>query len=694
MVQRRVARLFGGASIVALCAVSPTATKAQDLSDDAYSLGTLFIIGDTLIRSFQKTAASVTAVEEADIEAAQGKDSVKDIVADMANVTYAASGGQGGAPTIRGQDGEGPNSGAPAFFGGSVPRIAVNLDGHYLSYNELVYSSTSIWDVDHIELFRGPQTISQGANSIAGALVVKTKDPTFEREGAVRLEYGSRGKRRASLMASGAVAPDLAARIALDYSARDNYIDYVNPAFSLGGTDQDHLSQTARFKLLWTPAAMPGFEAMLTFSHTDSNRPTWEAATVPFSDYDSTVTQNPSWKQFTNTTILDLKQEFDNGATLTNQSQFSSLYTRRTTSPVTAGSAVIDQDSYSNETRLTFGNEATALSGVAGLYLSHTDSDETLNLRGATAFDDTKDSLGIFAGLDYDFADRWTISGSVRYQRDRVQREGSSSFATNDLDYDETFDDWLPKLSLSYDVNDTTTIGAMVSKGYNPGGVTLGLTSGEWVTFDPETSTDYELFARTRVLDDRLGLSANLFYTDFKNMQRYVTSEAVAGYFEAVTVNAEEANAYGLELGFDYEASQTLRLYGSLGLLSTEIEKFSSAGADYSGNEFGRAPGQTISLGADWKIRPDLTLSGNVRYSGSYFSDDDNLSASFVDSYTVANTRIAYDLQDNLQLYGYVNNLFDEDAVTYLRASRAVVGGYEATLVEPREIGIGVKMTF
>ncbi|ARC90674.1 TonB-dependent receptor [Rhodovulum sp. MB263] len=89
-----------------------------------------------------------------------------------------------------------------------------------------------------------------------------------------------------------------------------------------------------------------------------------------------------------------------------------------------------------------------------------------------------------------------------------------------------------------------------------------------------------------------------------------------------------------------------------------------------------------------------LTLSGNVRYSGSYFSDDDNLSASFVESYTVANTRIAYDLRDNLQLYGYVNNLFDEDAVTYMRASRAVVGGYEATLVEPRMIGIGLKMTF
>ncbi|MBJ6945673.1 TonB-dependent receptor plug domain-containing protein, partial [Vibrio cholerae] len=70
------------------------------------------------------------------------------------NVNFPASGGLGGAPTIRGQDSEGPNSGATAFFGGTVPRTVVNIDGHNLTYNELVFGNVPIWDVNSIEVFR------------------------------------------------------------------------------------------------------------------------------------------------------------------------------------------------------------------------------------------------------------------------------------------------------------------------------------------------------------------------------------------------------------------------------------------------------------------------------------------------------------------------------------------------------------
>lgn len=694
MEQRHIIRLLGGVSMVALCALFPVAGQAQESSSDGYFLGTIIVTGDKMARSQQRTASSVTAVTEGEIASAKGANSVTDVVSEMANVTYPAEGGQGGTPTIRGQDGEGPSSGATAFFGGTSPRVAVNVDGHYLSYYELVYSSASIWDVDTIEVFRGPQTISQGANSIAGAFVVNTKDPTFEREGSMQFEYGTGNRRRASLMASGEIAPDLAARIALDYTGRDNYIDYVNPSFSLGKTDQDLFSQTARAKLLWKPSSMPQFEAMLTFSHVDGNRPTWEAATAPYDDYDSTAPSNPSWRNISNTTIADLSYAFDNGVTLTNQLQYSSLFTRRTTSPVTSGSAVVDQETVSNETRLTFGDELSEWSGVAGLYASHVDSDEQLQAGGVSSFGDTKDSFALFGGLNYRIDDRWTLSGSMRYQRDRVQRSGTSPYTSAAVDYDESFDAWLPKLSLSYDVNADTTVGAMVSKGYNPGGVSLGLSSGEWITYKPETSLDYELFARTRTLDGRLGLSANLFYTKYRNMQRYVTSEPVDGIFEAVTVNAEKAKSYGLELGFDFEATEALKIRGSIGLLETEIDKFTQAITDYTGNEFGRAPGRTISLAADWKVRPDVTLSGVVRHSGSYYSDDANLAATFVPTYTVANARVVYEPRDNLQLYAYVNNIFDERAVTSLRASRTVSSGYEATVVEPRVVGVGVKLDF
>lgn len=693
MEQWRTTQLLGGVSIVALCAISPNLTYAQDSIEDPYLLGTIYITGDTMTRSQQRTASSVTAVDEAEIEGLKGADAISDVISGMANVTLPAEGGQGGTPTIRGQDGEGPNSGATAFFGGTAPRLAVNVDGHYLSYNELVYSTSSLWDVERIELFRGPQTVSQGANSIAGALVIETADPTFTPEGAFRLEAGTGGSRRASLMLSGQVATDVAARLTLDHTQRDNFIDYTSSSFSLGDTDQDLSSTTGRFKLLWEPSQMQQFSTQFTYAHSDSNRPTWEAATGDYSDYESVVTSNPSWAQVTDTAIHDVSYQFDNGLMLTNQLQYSLMETTRTTSTASLGSADIDQQNVSNETRLVLGDETDTISGVIGLFASHTDSDETLNLLGESVFEDEKDSIGLFAGVDYRLTERWYLGASVRFQTDHIQRVGSSVFAADDLDYDQTFSALLPKVTVAYDVNDNTTIGAMISMGYNPGGVVLGLSSGEWIEFDEETSIDYEVFARTEVLDNRLGLTANLFYTKFEDMQRYVTSEAVDGYFEAITVNAEEAHSYGLELGFDFKATDDLAVKGSLGLLKTETDEFTSAYGDYSGNSFGSAPGQTFSLSADWDVRPNITLSGNLRYSGSYYSDDENTGATKIEAYTVADARIVYTPRDNVQLYVYVNNLFDEDAVTSMRYSRTIAD-YEATVVQAREIGVGTTITF
>jgi len=693
MEKRRTARLLGGVSIVAICAISPLSVLAQDGPEEAYSLGTIYITGDTMTRSQQRTASSVTAVEEDEIEALKGADSVSDVVRGLANVTLPAEGGQGGTPTVRGQNGEGPNSGATAFFGGTAPRLAVNVDGHYLSYNELVYATTSLWDVERVELFRGPQTVSQGANSIAGALVIETADPSFTREGAVKLEAGTGGRRSAGLMASGQIAPDVAARFTLDHTQRENFIDYTNPAFSMGDTDQDHRSTTARVKLLWEPSQLQQLSTQFTYSHSDSNRPTWEAATEDYSDYESIVTGNPSWGQITDTAVHDLSYEFDSGVTLTNQLQYSAMQTTRTTSPETSGSAEIDQDNFSNEIRLVFGDETEAVSGVVGVFGSHTTSDEMLNLRGISEFEDEKDSVGVFAEANVRLTDRLYLGGSLRYQNDRVQRTGTSPFTPNDVAYDKTFEAWLPKLTVAYDVNDSTTIGAMVSNGYNPGGVTLGFSSQQWVEFDEETSVDYEIFARTKVLDNRLGLTANLFYTEFDDMQRYVTSEAVDGYFEAVTVNAEEAHSYGLELGFDFEPSDVLSIRGNLGLLETETDEFTSAQGDYSGNSFGSAPSHTLAISADWQVVEDITLSGNVRYTGSYYSDDENTEASKIEAYTVADTRVVYTPRDNVEFYGYVNNVFGEDAVTSMRYGRALAA-YEATIVQPREIGLGVQVTF
>ncbi|RWR25500.1 TonB-dependent receptor, partial [Sinirhodobacter populi] len=135
----------------------------------------------------------------------------------------------------------------------------------------------------------------------------------------------------------------------------------------------------------------------------------------------------------------------------------------------------------------------------------------------------------------------------------------------------------------------------MVSKGYNPGGVSLDFySSKEWEKFDAETVWNYELFTRANLLNDKLFLTGNLFYMDYRNAQQNIT-QTIGGTTYVHTINADKAEAYGLEVGLDYRPIESLTLRTSAGLLHTDFTRFSDATA-YEGNEFARAPGKTLSL--------------------------------------------------------------------------------------------------
>src|SRR5690606_9359625 len=139
------------------------------------------------------------------------------------------------------------------------------------------------------------------------------------------------------------------------------------------------------------------------------------------------------------------------------------------------GDADIRQKNASNESRIIFGDGQEVLSGMAGVFYARTTSDETLNLRGLSAFDDTKKNLGVFGELNYRLTERWTLNTGLRYQEDRIERLGNSVLAPTALDYQQTFRALLPKVSLAFAATPQWTVGGMVSRGYNPGGVSLNL---------------------------------------------------------------------------------------------------------------------------------------------------------------------------------------------------------------------------
>ncbi|MCY1667675.1 TonB-dependent receptor [Rhizobium sp. SL86] len=670
---------------------APAGAEDAVRGDEGTVLAPILITGEKVTRDIRKTASSVSVKSSKDIEREDaGNTSVSEVISDVPNIVYPDS---VSSPIIRGQDSQGPNTGATAFFAGTVPRATINVDGHYLSYNEFFFGAASVWDVDTIEVFRGPQTTTQGANAIAGAIVVNTKDPTFTPEASYQAEIGSYNTRRASVAVSGPLIDDeLAARIALDYSGRDTFIDYINSGFQGTGTDQNFRSLTGRAKLLWEPAELTGFAAKLTYSYSDTNRPSQEAASAPYDALQHITTTMPSWEQKTHTGILDLSYDFENGIKLFNQTQATRTNAVRTVGIVNNGDADIDQTTISNETRVTFGDQEDKVSGVVGVYYALTKTDEILYLSGTSTFDDTKGNLGLFTEVSYRLSDQWTLTGGLRYERDQIQREGLSVYSPTRVDFDETFSALLPKASLAYAIDSQWTVGGMISRGYNPGGVSLNLTSRKWMEFQEETIWNYELFTRASLLDDSLTVNSNIFYMDMKNAQFNIPVVVSSGVTQSYTINAEKAHAYGMELEADYRILDNLSLKFGGGLLKTEIDSIDSNVA-LEGNEFAKSPGYTLTLGASWDVTEKLNVSAQVRHLDGYFSDTANTSAYAIDPYTVADVRASFKIRDEVEVYGYVKNIFDERAPTYMQQNRGI-GGTEASMTAPRMFGIGVRGTF
>lgn len=668
-------------------------TKNSDIKNRTAKIITLkdtIVKGERLDRKLSDTAASVDIIDDSDIELNPQHSSVKQSINGLPNVsTY----GNVGAPVIRGQDTQGPNSRAGAFFGGTVPRASIAIDGRRTGYNELYYGHGSTWDVDTIEVFRGPQTTTQGANSIAGAVIVNTKDPSFTREGALEVQAGSSKKRRISAVLSGAITQDIAARVTFDHHQKDSRIEYTNPKLNTNAIEKDFSNQQARLKLLYKPEAMPALQNKLTVAFSQSNGPQEDEVTLPFTNYTNNTNALASWDIRTKSFINDTDYKINN-VRLHNQLQSTKLDVKRNVSAANNGAAEIARDEIVNELRVNY--DFDQLSGVSGIYYSNQDADESLNFNGLSTFDDEKNSLGIYTDVTYRI-NQIALSGGLRYQQDKVTRDGTSVMKFlkgKSLNYDESFDEVLPKVSLAYSPQKNITLGAVVSKGYNPGGVSLSFRQTKFVPFKPETLWNYELFSRANLFDNHLLLTSNLFYSDIKDSQRYVITPLTEKMADAITINAERANSYGLEMGATYQVTDALNVKGNVGVLKTQFEQFDKAVFDFKNKEFAMSPDYSANLGFAWDMTDKLSLNANVRHTGSYYSDDENKQANKIDPISIANARLAYSPNDHITVSVFANNIFDEQKPLRIRDFGRRKPDLRANMTQQRELGVSLKTSF
>lgn len=243
-----VALALGGIA----CSVS-----AQDAALDPVTLDQITVVGEKTDRDLQDTATSVAVATSMRITQ-ENLHTLLDILDRTPNVTtmYGNSGF-----TIRGVPSESnlPN-----------PMATIYIDGAALPSNAGDVAPTDLWDIAQVEIFRGPQSTVQGQNALAGAIMIRTEDPTFDWTGRARVLWSDPSDRRLAAAFSGPIISDeLAFRIAVEDRDFDGFVHN-----STRNTGEDAVDgTTARAKLLWKPKGIDGLTARLTYTRDDRLAP-------------------------------------------------------------------------------------------------------------------------------------------------------------------------------------------------------------------------------------------------------------------------------------------------------------------------------------------------------------------------------------------------------------------------------------
>lgn len=673
-------------SSVALMAALPANAQQVAQASGTQVLEEIIVTAEKRSRSLKDTATSVTIFDEDAINSRAGMTAASDIFSRLPNTS--GFGKSGLVPTVRGVDGTGPAIGANAFLAGTRSRLNLQVDGRPITYNEVVNGDPQLWDVQQVEMLRGPQSTLQGRNAIGGALVIKTKDPNLtDIEVGGRLMAGDQKYYQGSGYLSVPLVTDQAAlRLTADYKSLDSYLNMVPTVYG-NANPEEYRATTLRGKLLVKPAGWEAFTALFTVTHSDFKGPQVEYVGRPFDSFTSPFGNGePVHKPRATAGIGNFTLEISEGVTLENMISYTDFRFQRF---ALNAPAEVNGDEWIWEPRIAFGNEGDRLKGVAGAYYYDSDQTEQIAIAGVARFTDRTKTKAVYAEGTYDVSERFDITAGARYEDEhRVRFNTAGVFVIN---LNDSYKVFLPKFGAAYDVTDDTKIGALVQRGYNGGGA--GFTfNPPFVNFafDAEYVWNYEAYFRSEI-DQRVSLTGNIFYSDYDGMQIPFDLNPDPALNSQIILNADKVETYGAELGLRWQAADGLELFGDIGLLSTDV---SAPRQLIDNTELTRSPKFSGSFGAIYRHTSGFEAGFDARYSGRYFSEEINHPTGRVRPYFVANAQLAYNFE-HVRLFGNVTNIFNTHReVVIISGNDTLAANDRAALVSPTRFMAGIKFDF
>jgi iron complex outermembrane receptor protein len=562
-----------------------------------------------------------------------------------------------------------------------------------------------LFDLERIEVLRGPQGTLFGKNTTGGAINFITRKPSYETEGYVSVQAGNNDY----VHATGAfnlpiVDQKLAARLAVNTTRSDGWIKNHNPA----GEDLSSIDNYAlRLSVLFEPTESTS--ATLRLLHSRSNPTnigviaygTGPGGTNAFGInprvHPVTGERFDAWEGYYDRTGGEIVADGD-GAILTLDQAFGDLTLTSISSylegdfknNVDADGSIANQlaiDFYARtreiaqDVRLSSDYEGP-FNFIAGLYYNHDETgintDYTLfgALNLAQSYDQSRTSYAAYADATYDLAAAWTLYGGVRWTSDEGEATDFQVAPIIPVQATQKYDDSAPtgRIGLRHAFSDHVMGYVQYARGYRSSTINgSALTNAsDFNVAEPESLNSYEVGLKSQLWDDRLQLNTSAFYYQYKN-QQFVNAITLT---ESRMVNAGEARVMGLEAELIAQLSEYFRVTFGMALLDTEfVELHLSRGTplvDYNlaGNELIEAPHTTFSLALDYSMfalgagRVHAHVDGS-RVGSKFFTPFNNLPPSNLsvgEPYYDANARIAYRADSGRYEFGiWGKNLTEND---------------------------------
>jgi len=608
--------------------------------------------------SLQDVPLAITLINGDDLDRIGAIDII-DVAKQSPNVTLEVSRGTNTTLTafIRGVGQQDPVAG---FESG----VGLYVDDVY--FNRPHAAVLDLYDVERVEVLRGPQGTLYGRNTIGGAIKYVTRGLSDETEIRIKGTAGTYGQMDAVATASTPLGDSVRIGGTLAYFTRDGYGDNLN----LPGVEQYNKDLLgSRLSLEWDVTDNLFLRLSGDYTKDDSDPKAGHRLQVgavsgaPILDnvYDTRAGLTvPTQKVEAQGTSLLAEWTLSDAWVIKNILAYRD---DETWSPIDFDSlpvadldvpVVYTNDQLSEELQLLYSSDR--LNGIVGFYYLDANAfnefdvvlAQTGDLIGVPGLNantygdvDTK-TWSLFADFTYDLTESVSLSVGGRYTSDeRSSRVLRRTFAggispvfggdavviatTSDFDGSEEFTDFSPRLSVSWRMNEQQHLYFSYSEGFKGGsfdpraqtsaapdldgdGVVSEAEIFEFMRFKPETVTSYEVGLKSNMLDNRLVTSLSVFYGDYTDVQVPgsvgvdTDGDGIEDTFTGVTTNAGKAEIPGAEFEGMFRATDQLSFSWAVGYLDAKYK------------EFINAQGQDVADQAVFQNTPKWTAGGSATY--------------------------------------------------------------------------------